>query len=114
MGWRRNVMEGALALFVLVSIIGLFVNNLQAHFPLLGLMFFGITLAYIFVARDFITQIKGTHCDCAQSQAFEVLNVVNWIQLFFVANVMLSVFLKIAFMVTVGRAPAQVGRASRR
>jgi TRAP-type mannitol/chloroaromatic compound transport system permease large subunit len=115
MGWRRSVMEAALALFVLAALVGLFVNW-QTHFPLLALLYMSIVLTYIFVARNFIMEIKETHCDCAQSDAFKVLNVVNWIQLFFVAVLVLTLLLKMAFLMTVGRAALArpVGRLSSR
>jgi hypothetical protein len=102
LGWRRSVMEGSLALFVLAAIVGLFVDW-RVHFPILALMYMAVVLTYVFVARDFITQIKSTHCDCAEADAFKVLDVVNWIQLFFVAVFLLSLLLKVAWLITVGR-----------
>jgi hypothetical protein len=110
-GWRRQVMEGSLALFIIMSIVSLFVDW-AGHFPLLSILYMAVLFMYIVVARGFISQMKETHCECAETDAFRVLDVVNWIQLYFVAVVVLAIVLKVAYLITVGR--GSVSAVSRR
>ena len=80
MGWRRRFIEVSLLLFVIMQAIGLFVNW-QDHFLWLSLAYQLLYISYVFVTREFIQEMKSSACECAETEAFEWLDVVNIIQI---------------------------------
>ena len=89
LGWRRSFIEVSLGLFVIMGIVGLVVDW-EDHFMWLSALYNGLIIAYLFVTREYINDMKSHHCDCAQTKAFGVLNVVNIIGLFLLAVTLLA------------------------
>ena len=89
LGWRRSFLEVSLALFVVVGIVGLVVDW-QDHFMWLAALYNGLIIAYIFVTREFINDMRAHTCKCAQTEAFDILNVVNIIGLFMLGITLFS------------------------
>jgi len=109
MGWRRQVIETSLALFLLLGVAGLFINW-QSHFPFLALIMSAITIMYIVVTRDFIRHVRSSDCECAETTAFETLNIWNWIQIACVAFVLFMLITSVVFMVVSRRGVRTTGR----
>lgn len=81
LGWRRTFMQASLIAFVVFGIAGMF-ERLGKTFPILGLLLGLLSIAYIVVTRQFIHEIKRSHCQCAETKAFEVLDYLNAFQMF--------------------------------
>lgn len=81
LGWRRSFIEASLVLFVVMGIVGIVVDW-EDHFVWLSAIYQGLIIAYIIVTREFINEMRSHACRCAQTRAFEVLNVVSIIGLF--------------------------------
>ena len=98
LGWRRSFLEVSLALFVVVGIVGLVVDW-QDHFMWLAALYNGLIIAYIFVTREFINDMRAHTCKCAQTEAFDILNVVNIIGLFMLGITLFSLLGLVLFWV---------------
>lgn len=96
MGWRRQFMEFTLALIVLLTIVGLFINW-PANFMWLALAYQALIIVYIFVTRGFINDMNESRCDCAHTDAFKWLNVVNIIQLVYLAIIFTILLMSVVF-----------------
>jgi hypothetical protein len=102
LGWRRSFLEVSLVLFVLMGIVSLVVDW-EDHFMWLSALYNGLIIAYLFVTREFINDMRSQSCQCAQTKAFEVLNIVNIIALFLLAAMLFGLVLVVLFWGTVGR-----------
>jgi hypothetical protein len=102
LGWRRTFMQASLMVFILMGILG-FVMDWKKHFLWLAALFNLITIAYVIVTREFINDIKGSSCKCAETDAFEVLGIVNIIQIFFLVLAVVALLGMLFFWSTVGR-----------
>ena len=94
LGWRRSFIEASLLMFVVVGIVGLVVDW-EDHFLWLSALYYGVIVAYLLVTRDFIRKMEHTQCGCAESRAFQLLNVVNVVGLFVLG---VAIFALVALM----------------
>lgn len=91
-GWKRTFVEGSLILWLASAVIHIFVGLDSTWFwvgPIVQL----VILANIFVTRAFIMQIKSGQCACAKTDAFKLLNIVNGVQLGFLAAALLIIII---------------------
>ncbi|GAX85682.1 hypothetical protein CEUSTIGMA_g13096.t1 [Chlamydomonas eustigma] len=77
LGWRRTFIEVYLALFFLSIVVGFFLSVDGGKWMALAMSI--LLLVYVVVTRQFIDQMRQTHCTCAETDAFNWLNIINWI-----------------------------------
>ena len=106
--WHRTFMECALALFVVLGVASMFGWKEPAW---MSLLVFLVTVAYITVTRMFIKRIQHQACACAKSDTFDVLNVVNYVQIAMAALITLYV---IVIGITLVSGESHTGASSRR
>ena len=94
-GWKRSFMQFSLIAFLSMAVVSLFIN-VSGHWLGVSVLFQALTIAYVIVTRSFISDVKSDHCQCAETKAFRVLDLVNMIQL-----VLLGIALAAAVILTV-------------
>lgn len=91
--WRRSFAEASLALFVILGLADIFGFSMSNAW--LSMMSALLFVAYVVITRQFIHLVQHTHCSCAQSTTFNVLNVVNYIQIAVLCFVLLEVVIRV-------------------
>ena len=81
--WRRNFIEFMLAVFVILFIAGLVFPVNKYMVGILGLIYFGLVVAYILITRQFIDSLYASHCTCAETDAIWWLGLINIVQIVF-------------------------------
>ena len=97
-GWRRSFMELMMAVYVVMGVVTCF----GPVAPVVSLLLAPLSLIYVIVTRQFINQMDSTACTCAETEAFKVLNVINWIQIGFLVLVFVLVALTLVASLTAG------------
>jgi hypothetical protein len=83
--------------------------------PWVTLALLVISVAYVVVTRMYINDITRSHCTCAESLAFKVLNVVNIINIVMFVLAVVLVLLRVALNVAHrGASPSAKYFSSRR
>jgi hypothetical protein len=91
LGWRRQFVEVCLVYMLATQVLGfLFMRS-----PLIQIINMFVFVAYVIVARQFISRVEATHCDCAEKPAFGVLRFINTIQLFILALAFVAVLFRL-------------------
>jgi hypothetical protein len=107
-GWRRTFVQASLIVFIVLGIVGL-LFNWRKNVPLLGLLLSLLSLAYIVITRQFIHQVKKAHCECAETEAFVVLDWLNFFQIVLLAAVVFLLVLSLIAIASTAR-PAKAAR----
>ena len=112
MGWRRTFVQASLMVFLVFGVLGLFMNW-SRHFPWLVFLLNLISLAYIVVTREFIEQVKASHCTCAETDAFDVLNWLNMFQIIMLVAVVIMFIIALITVASIKRKGGKAGKARR-
>jgi hypothetical protein len=108
-GWQRKVIEASLIFFIVSFVVGFFVQGMPA--VCLVVLNQVVALTYIVVARWFIEKMRETHCACAETRAFDVLNWWNAVQ---ITCIMLAVVITVIALFSARPAGAGLANGSRR
>lgn len=112
--WRRKYIEFTLVLFILVGAASLV--GWRSHVPWVGMLLLAVTIAYVVVTRLFIEDVQDKKCECAQTIAFDALNIVNIINMVSLGIVALGVVVMIILWLRGGSSAvrrAMITRATR-
>ena len=93
MNWRRMFAEGTLALLVVVGLADMFGYNITNVW--VRMLTAVVFVSYVVITRQFIHMVQETHCSCANSKTFAVLNIVNYIQIAVLCFVLLEVVIRV-------------------
>ena len=97
--WQRKFMEVTLFLFIIINVLNIVGWNYTS--PWIKLFMVLVTVAYVVVTRQFIQDVKNKQCTCADTRAYDVLNVVNYIQ---IALLVISLVLLVFSMIFISTA----------
>jgi hypothetical protein len=100
-GWKRTFIQISLIAFLFMALVSIFVN-VEGHWFVVAVLFQALTISYVLITRQFITEIKSEQCLCAETPAFKVLDVVNMAQLVLLATSMVAAFIIVTRMATAG------------
>jgi FtsH-binding integral membrane protein len=78
--WRRKFIEATLVVFLVLGAANL-IGWSVAFVPLLSVLMLVVSVVYVVITRQYINDISHTHCKCAETTAYKVLNVVNIINI---------------------------------
>jgi hypothetical protein len=90
--WRREFMVGSLFLFIALGIAELFGWSGNTWVSMIRGV---VIIAYLIITRQFISMIDKKDCDCAETRTYNVLNVVNIVQLVVMGFILIEAFVRV-------------------
>lgn len=97
--WRRNAIMYFIAYYILIFLMQMFgILHADTILPIFMTLNFVLTIAFVMIVYHYINDLKMNHCNCSASQARDLLEIINYIQIALL-SIILILMVHVIFMI---------------
>jgi hypothetical protein len=110
--WQRDYIKYFIIVIMIMLILSTFeIFSFKTTHPVIVGLYFIATIAFIIITYYYIQKLKVEKCECSAHVARDVLEIVNYIQMFLIA---LAFILMIYFMFTISQVAPKLATSAKK